>query len=610
MKSTSTIAITPWIALIIMVTTGCKDLLQEQPRSLLTPDYYKTGQGITAGLTSVYSSFKFYYGTEGGMNLSVYGTDEFTHGQQVTNPPLNTYVNLTAAMNDGRGGDLLTPWNRSYSAINTCNGILQLGQEAPDLTAAQKGALIAEAKYLRAQWYFILTTTFGPATLDLGAGPLRFNTNPTNDATRSSLSDVTELPDKPAAPGRVWKATALHLLSKVYLTRGYSSAAQSADFQNAYNTAKQLIDNKGSYGVNLNTDYGTNFKEGNEYNSTGNPETLRTVDWIDNLTFNNTQANGLAGDDGLRQNKSHFLFRMLYVTNTPGMIRDVANGRPFVRYKPTPWLLDVAFADKVNDTRYNKSFQTVWYCNSTTTNNPKGLKIGDTAIFMVPAHLASKFSPLKNSKPYVLFLPNEATSPIAYFGANNTFTAYGGVNLQNQYYPSLSKYNSTQARAGNDPNISSVRPFVVYRLAETYLIAAEAAFQMGNLAEAANQINVVRTRAAASGQVAAMTANTLSDLTAGGIDYILDERSRELCGEQMRWFDLVRTGKLIQRVNLYNSTPATPGTIAANGTITGTPALIPSPQSFHILRPIPQQQLDGAVDESSPGGKYGQNPGY
>jgi len=135
------------------------------------------------------------------------------------------------------------------------------------------------------------------------------------------------------------------------------------------------------------------------------------------------------------------------------MIRDVANGRPFVRYKPTPWLLDVAFADKVNDTRYNKSFQTVWYCNSTTTNNPKGLKIGDTAIFMVPAHLASKFSPLKNSKSYVLFLPNEATSPIAYFGANNTFTAYGGVNVQNQYYPSLSKYNSTQTRAGNDPNI-------------------------------------------------------------------------------------------------------------------------------------------------------------
>jgi len=60
----------------------------------------------------------------------------------------------------------------------------------------------------------------------------------------------TELPDKPSASGRVWKATALHLLAKVYLTRAYSSAAQSADFQNAYNTAKQLIDNKGTYGVN------------------------------------------------------------------------------------------------------------------------------------------------------------------------------------------------------------------------------------------------------------------------------------------------------------------------------------------------------------------------
>jgi hypothetical protein len=107
-----------------------------------------------------------------------------------------------------------------------------------------------------------------------------------------------------------------------------------------------------------------------------------------------------------------------------------------------------------------------------------------------------------------------------------------------------------------------------------------------------------------------MTANTLTDLTTNGIDYILDERTRELAGEQMRWFDLARTGKLVERVKKYNNKPATPGTINADGTISGTAATIPNPADFNMLRPIPQIQLDGAVDPSGPGGKYQQNPNY
>jgi hypothetical protein len=634
-------------ALLMFAVSGCKDLLEESPRATLTPGYYSTGVGVNAGLTSVYSSFKFYYGTEGGMNLSVYGTDEFTHGQQVTNPPLNTYAStLNPAV-----GDLQTPWNRSYGAINTCNAVIEMGAQAPDLSDVQKVALLAEAKYLRAHWYFILVTTFGGVTLDLGSGPLKFNTSPTNVAKREPLADCwaaiikdleeasAELPDRPSAQGRVWKASALHLLSKAYLTRAWSSVAQSSDSQKAYETAKKLIDSRATYGVSLLPNYASVHAEGNEYNS----EVVFQVDWMDNnQTFNNT--NGFAGgEDGLRQNRSNYLFRMLYVTNMPGMIRDAANGRPFVRYKPTDWLMNTAFSDKINDSRYDKSFQTVWKCNSTSTLNPNWtaadvaagavtqrsnngvlipavagqpkLSVGDTAIFMVPNHLVSKFLPWKNRKSYVMFFPNDATSPKSYFGSTNTYTSYGGYNIQNQYYPSLSKYNATQFRAGSpaggDPNITSVRPFIVHRFAETYLIAAEAAFRMGNLAEAASMINVVRTRAAAStGAVAAMTANTLTDLTANGIDYILDERTRELAGEQMRWFDLVRTGKLIERITSFNNKPAMPGTINADGTITGTAQLVPTPQTFHVLRPIPQIQIDGAVDPTSDGGKYPQNTGY
>jgi hypothetical protein len=637
---------------LVLLATACKDLLTEQPRSNLTPTYYTTGTGINSGLTSVYSSFKFYYGTEGGMNLSVYGTDEFTHGQQVSNPPLDIYgTTLNASLNDGKGGDLQTPWNRAYGAINTCNAIIELGADAPDLSADQKKALLAEAKYLRAHWYFILVTTFGGVTLDLGSGPLKFNTTPTNIAHREPLADCwaaiikdleeasAELPDRPSAQGRVWKGSALHLLSKAYLTRGWSAAAQASDFQSAYDAANKLITNKATYGVSLLPDYKSVHAEGNEYNS----EVLFQIDWMDNnQTFNNN--NGFAsGEDGLRQNRSNYFFRMLYVTNMPGMIRDAANGRPFVRYKPTDWLMNTAFGDKINDSRYDKSFQTIWKCNSATTLNPTWtdadvaagavteknnngilipavagqpkLAVGDTAIFMVPNHLVSKFLPWKNKRPYVMFFPNDATSPKAYFGSANAFTAYAGYNIQNQYYPTLRKYDATQFRAGSpaggDPNVTSVRPFIVHRFAETYLIAAESLLKLNRVSEAADMINVIRTRAAASSaNVAAMTANTLNDLTTNGVDYILDERTRELAGEQMRWFDLVRTNKLVERVTKYNNRPASPGTINADGTITGTAQAIPAPQPFNMLRPIPQIQLDGAVDPTSGDGKYPQNPNY
>ncbi|MGD2033435.1 MAG: RagB/SusD family nutrient uptake outer membrane protein, partial [Bacteroidales bacterium] len=65
-----------------------------------------------------------------------------------------------------------------------------------------------------------------------------------------------------------------------------------------------------------------------------------------------------------------------------------------------------------------------------------------------------------------------------------------------------------------------------------------------------------------------------------------DERARELTGESMRWFDLARTGKLPERVKSYN----TDGGLNI--------------QPFHVLRPIPQSQIDRCTNE------YPQNEGY
>jgi hypothetical protein len=248
-------------------------------------------------------------------------------------------------------------------------------------------------------------------------------------------------------------------------------------------------------------------------------------------------------------------------------------GRPYIRCTPTLWLVDTCFKEKVNDTRYYKSFQIAWIANDPTPGNypvwpnplPPGapasavagqprFKIGDTAIYMPGV---AKTKAQVDASPYLL-IPLKAPAT-GYAGYDNTLS------------PTLLKYFDTKRADLNDP---SVRPVIVYRLAETYLIAAEAAFRTNRLTEAVDYINAIRERASfPSGSAVAMRI-TVADLS---IDFILDERARELCGENVRWWDLVRTGKLLERVRLHN--------VDAQKNIL----------SKHVLRPIPQAQIDATT---------------
>ncbi|WP_310588143.1 RagB/SusD family nutrient uptake outer membrane protein [Lacihabitans sp. LS3-19] len=131
------------------------------------------------------------------------------------------------------------------------------------------------------------------------------------------------------------------------------------------------------------------------------------------------------------------------------------------------------------------------------------------------------------------------------------------------------------------------------RFAKVYLIGAEAYHKAGDNAKAAELINVVRARAAfqktntsaQNAEAASALVITASDVS---VDFILDERSRELFGEWQRWHDLVRTKSLVRRVKAWN------------------PEAAPYIQGFHMLRPIPQSQIDRVTDRP----KFTENPGY
>jgi hypothetical protein len=159
------------------------------------------------------------------------------------------------------------------------------------------------------------------------------------------------------------------------------------------------------------------------------------------------------------------------------------------------------------------------------------------------------------------------------------------------FYPNLRKWDDSTRGNLND---YSDRPYILLRFSELYLIAAEAAFKGGGTAQqAADMINVLRTRAAAkAGQNPAQYAAAVAaqQITAGQVtlDFILDERTRELFGESTRWWDLARTKSLVARVQLWN----TEGSAGV--------------QSFNMLRPIPQQQIDLVTE----GPAFPQNPGY
>jgi hypothetical protein len=250
------------------------------------------------------------------------------------------------------------------------------------------------------------------------------------------------------------------------------------------------------------------------------------------------------------------------------------------RFMPTRALLD--FYDESKDRRYAGAFQEVWICNKAYT-----WTAADVATYKKdPSLIGKQMIPGQDTALYVTkrSIPDKATRPYLVIDRDSTYRANGAIYGANDYVQ-LKKYMDpvTRAAANSNPGYLDI---LVIRLAEMYLVAAEAAFQQENNSAAASYINVLRTRAAIKTPV---DHTTDMQITASNIslDFILDERARELAGEHLRWFDLKRTGKLIDRIHQYNLD-------------------ITQVQPFHMLRPVPQVELDALTN----GQQFGQNEGY
>jgi len=528
------------IAVGIISIFSCQDYLAENNiANVSASSYYTTAAGLEDAVKATYGIIKEFYGTELGFSMTVFGTDTYTNGADGSHKYLNWYNN----QHNSAARYFRDTWRIFYRSINQANAVINRAEAIDDMDANLKNTRLAEVKFLRALSYFNLVRHYGDVHLSLeeteGVETTANRTSKTEiyNAIISDLNEaISALPDSQTDYGRVTKPAAQFLLAKVHLTNGNA--------QGAVDNMTAVINNPR---FSLLEEWSDLWDINNEENS----EVVFSI-------INSKQQ----VDEGLDGNghRGHLYFLMEY-DKKPGMTRDTENGRPWKRFRPTNYLLSLW--DRTKDARYDKGYKHVWYAN----NPVAGQKVGDTAVY-IPGPGVDKNGVDQDAK-----WNDAAKSSVIY-------QVYTTDQYNQITFPSLNKWiDNTRP---NRQHTQGQRDFILMRLADAYLIRAEANHKLGNNAAAAADINIIRKRAAWDGKEAEMEI-TAADIN---IDFILDERARELIGEGHRWFDLVRTGKLIDRVKAHN--------LDATGNI----------QAHHVLRPIPLDQIDRTE------GGYPQNSGY
>ena len=531
-----------WIALIAtlsLMTAGCGDeFLAQEDVSAANPSLYQEARGFNQGVNAAYRGARHFWGREMGGNMADVGTDIWTNGRGGSQQFFSTY----APELNSQAGYIEEAWTNFYDTINTINTALASASAVSGMNPEQKQVRVAELKFLRALYYFQLVRWFGPVPLHMepvegvDTEETRTPVPEVYEAVIGDLQDAIEgLPESHPEWGRATQGAARHLLALVHLTRGHATE-NASDFETAAELARTVID-AGPY--ELLDDFADVF----DINNQQNDEVIWSVQY--------TQDERLNGEG----NSAHLFYLSAY-DELPGMQRTIEGGRPWNRFRPTEFMVDSYDIDQ--DSRWEKSFKNAWYAND-PEGLPDGVALGDTAVYM--PHPSVPLGPYQD-EPYYVSPPSDYLTNLSYF-------------------PALKKHldplrPSVQWMEGS-------RDFIVFRLAETYLIAAEALHEMGETAEAAQYLNAVRERAAWPGHEAQMRIAP-GEVT---LDFILDEWARETAGEYQRWFTLVRADRLVERVREYN------------------PWSAPNIESYHALRPIPQAQIDAVTNDS-----FEQNPGY
>lgn len=554
--------------MMAFAATSCDDFLTEENLSNINSDeYFSDATGYESLVTAAYASLRSIWQHEPW--LFCLGVDTYTRGESelvsggygnrdVMSSELNEYATL-----DAENSYVSAFYTNVYYGIQVCNTAIAKGESVKGMNANTLAQRVAEVRFLRAYYYYLLVEQFGDVAIvkdEIRTAVTDFPRDSEQDVYSFIISELTEianvLPAKQGNYGRITQGAAKHLLSLVYLTRGYKSYGQSSDFSTAASLADEVI-NGGTYKL-LDT-FAEVFTPGNEKND----EIIFSVQY---------DPSSLSGQYGGNGQQSLFGFE-LWTKVTGGF----ENGNLTYGWKKNQFMCTQFLYSLFNtnvDSRYEETFKSVFY--ATQAYPSIGLEVGDLRLYF-PTY-DHPFTEA-DSLAFMAEHPNAIIITKEFW--KQDIENMGGRGMS----PMVWKFFDPEASwPSNNTNYTGTRDIFLFRLADTYLMAAEAYLKTGNAATAAQRINAVRERAAKEGQKAAMDI-TASDVT---IDFILDERGRELVGEYKRWMDLKRTGKLIERTLKYNKLTAK----------------INKMDDHILLRPIPQS----VIDQSN--GTVTQNPGY
>jgi len=587
----------------LFIGTGCQDFLVEESISNITTDSYVTTEsGLEDLVKSCYPllrDFILQY------QLALPGTDLFQAADWYDisvgqGPALDTYdISLNSET-------FIAPWDIFYRQIGRTNVVIDRAENITYSNASLKAARVAEAKFLRALTYFYLVQIWGDVPMPLTetkTAEKAVERIPSAAIYSQILKDLTEaevdLPVVATDYGRVTKGAAQFLLAKVYLTRGWnfnnSLGGTPDDFKKALDYADKVI-----AAYPLVAQYNSLFPKRStnpltQYNGSQNAKNSEVVFAIQ---YNSDViTNGMEDPNREPGNYYHSIF--------PGNTALLGNDGRTSSYNrhqplnvPTPALYRLF--DPQTDSRNTHNFLNVIYAlqpvnnfaySFTDPNLTVSYKAGDTVAYWTPwnkpAFGADKGIDVGGTKNYkVINIIEQLTEGVQ---SSKIIASH----------PSMWKFWEPNIPHGDGHGTFD---FALFRSAEAYLLAAEAIMKGasgGALGGADVYYNKVLDRAVGA-DVDPKCAKFPEVLTSFemisyratpdniSIDLILDESARELMGEFNRWFDLKRTGKLIERTSKYNKWTKISGSL----------------METHLLRPIPQHEIDRSQPTIS------QNPGY
>lgn len=556
--------------------TACSDFLEQDNKSNVpTEEFYNTANGFASLTNSAYSSLRTIYSAQ--PQLFVAGTDLYADGKS-QGVVMGQYTFTTDE------GIIKDFYDRCYKGIQLANSVIAYGETTED--NAQRLQYIDEARYLRAWWYFQLVQQFGPVALNTEMFESAVMSHERTDLatvyqfiidefTYLASADSHLLERASSGVGRANKRAAAFYAAKAYLTRGWldgtdyeaqeASIAQASDFDNAVTYARQAINGE-LPALSIEEAFDVNNEENDELFWSVQYSSSAVENPVDDGSYQQSQFGAYQGGSEKPRNKAID-----------------GNFAPSLRlqqmYTRGDGRLEQTFMLEFHEAYFD------WYTNPTS-------KI---LYYYAPAWATDEdIAAWRADDPNGIKTETLVSKTVAEGGiapSNGQPASYKDRRTQDFGNAAIKKFDDyTETSIANRSTTCSMHDVVLARLGEAYLIAAEAYYKKGDMRQAAEMINNLRQRPGTikSGYETAMHVDA-ADIT---IDFILDERARELAGEYVRWTDLKRTHKLIEYVTEYNEDGVE------------LSALTGPDGKYKILRPIPQAAIDLNQVHVE------QNPGY